>query len=46
MERRAPSSEMLCRMALARIVVSEERSVSIIKVKRIGEIGISHAEKK
>jgi hypothetical protein len=34
---------MICHMALVRIDVSLELSVSIIKVTRIGEIGITLA---
>jgi hypothetical protein len=34
-----PSFEMLRRVALVRIDVSEERSASIIRVTRIGELG-------
>jgi hypothetical protein len=33
------SSEMLCRVALVRIYVSEERSASFIRVTRIGKLG-------
>jgi hypothetical protein len=36
-----PSSGMLRRVALVRADVSEERSASIIKVTRIGELGTS-----
>jgi demethoxyubiquinone hydroxylase (CLK1/Coq7/Cat5 family) len=35
-----PSSEMLRFVALVRSDASEERSASIIRVKRIGELGI------
>jgi hypothetical protein len=34
-----PSSGMLRRVALVRIDVSEERSASIIRMTRIGELG-------
>jgi DNA-binding TFAR19-related protein (PDSD5 family) len=34
-----PSSEMLCRVALVRTDVSEERSASFIRVTRTGELG-------
>jgi hypothetical protein len=37
--RRMPSSGMLRRVALVRTDVSEEISVSIIRVTRIGELG-------
>jgi hypothetical protein len=36
-----PSSGMLCRVALVRIEVSEECIASIIRVTRIGELGIT-----
>jgi hypothetical protein len=36
---RMPSSGMLRRVVLARTDVSEERSASIIRVTRIGELG-------
>jgi hypothetical protein len=39
--RRMPSSGMLHRVALVRTDVSEERSASIIRVTRIGELGTS-----
>jgi hypothetical protein len=38
-----PSSGMLRRVALIRADVSEERIASIIRVKRIGELGITLA---
>jgi hypothetical protein len=38
-----PSSEMLCRVALIRTDVSEDRSASIIRVTRIGELGTALA---
>jgi hypothetical protein len=49
-----PSSRMLGRVALVRSDVSDERSVSIIRVTRIGELGtlpitsnrLTHAAKK
>jgi hypothetical protein len=34
-----PSSGMLCRVALVRTYISEERGASIIRVARIGELG-------
>jgi hypothetical protein len=34
-----PSSEMLCYVALVRTDVSEEHSISIIRVTRIDELG-------
>jgi hypothetical protein len=37
------SSEMLRRVALVRTEVSEELSASFIRVKRIGELGITLA---
>jgi hypothetical protein len=37
--RRKPSSGMLRRVALVRTVVSEDRSASIIRATRIGELG-------
>jgi hypothetical protein len=38
-----PSSEMLCRVALIRNDVSEERIASIIRVRGIGELGTTLA---
>jgi demethoxyubiquinone hydroxylase (CLK1/Coq7/Cat5 family) len=38
-----PSSEMLRRVAIVRTDVSEERSASIIRVTRIGEVGTTLA---
>jgi hypothetical protein len=35
-----PSSVMLCHVALVRTDVSEERRTSIIRVTRIGELGM------
>jgi hypothetical protein len=40
-----PSSGMLRRMALVRTYVSEERSASIIRVTRVGELGTALAIK-
>jgi hypothetical protein len=36
-------SELLCRVALVRTDISEERSASIIRVTRIGAVGITLA---
>jgi hypothetical protein len=38
-----PSSGMLCHVAYVRTDVSEERSTSIIRVTRIGELGTTLA---